>query len=526
MAVDSVAERQTSPLRIQKLPSIFLYGFVLWLGTVSLQAQAQGVVAEPNLQLFTVLAAINAAGYDVGAGRPELAPMRDAVRRELAAKDIPSLPALRDFYRDHQLYDASRDVGQYISLALLMSGPPSFDLQLSPVNLPPDVLDLQEMVPLIAAFYREADIQALWEKHLPAMERESERYQKALAQIILETNSYLRVNTVNYWNRRFAVYINPLGAPNQTQARSYGDDYFIAASPSAEMPEQEIQHGWLHYHFDPYLLKYGREVVSKQELLKITKQAPALDISFQRSFNLLLVESLILAVQARRSTADSEARLRIVNDAVEEGFLLTSYFFEAMEVFEQQPVGMRLYYPEMIEAISVEGEQERLSKVQFRAQSARPRREILWSSFEQMARRGENSIALGEYEDARQIFDSLSKQYGPRPRALYGLAIIATHQNNPELARQYFTQVAASGADPNLKAWSHIYLGRMLDLEGNREAALAEYAAALATGDASADTRTAAEKGMTEGFAPPPGASQPQDIQKEEPKPRHGVPLG
>ena len=521
-----MAERQTGPLRIRKFPSIFLYGCALWLGAVSLQAQVQGVVAEPNLQLFTVLAAVNAAGYDVGAARPELAPMRDAVRRELAAKDIPSLPALRDFYRDHQLYDASRDLGQYISLALLLSGPPSFDLQLSPVNLPPDAVDLQEMVPLIAAFYREADIPALWNKYLPAMERESERYQKALAQVILQTNSYLRVNTPGYWNRRFAVYINPLGAPNQTHARSYGDDYFIAVSPSAELPEQEIQHGWLHYLLDPYPLKYAREVVSKAELQQIAERAPALDAPFQNSFSLLLTESLIQAIQARRSTADSEARLRIVNDAVEEGFFLTAYFFEAMEAFEQQPVGMRLYYQEMIEAISVEGEQERLGKVQFRAQSAEPRREILWSSFEQMARRGEDSIAREEYEDAQRIFDALSKQYGPRPRALYGLAIIATQQNKPELAKQYFTQVAASGADPHLKAWSHIYLGRMLDLEGNRKAALAEYAAALAAGDSSADTRAAAEKGMKEGFSPAGRESQPQEIPREERKPRHGVPLG
>lgn len=526
-------------MRLRKFPPIFLYGCVLWLGAASLgvvslqgqqrgqqQGQQQGIVAEPNLQLFTVLAAVNAAGYDVGAGRPELAPMRDAVRKELAAKDIPSLPALRVFYGDHRLFDPSRDLGQYVSLALLLSGPPSFELQLSPANLPPDVVDLQDMVPLIAAFYQEAGIQSLWEKYLPAMEQESGRYQKALAQIIQETNGYLRVNTPGYWNRRFAVYINPLGAPNQTHARSYGDDYFIVVSPSAEIPAQEIQHGWLHYHFYPYLLKHVREVVSKQALLKISEQAPALDVSFQRSFSLLLNESLIQAVQARLSAADSEARLRAVQDAVEEGFLLTPYFFEAMETFEQQPVGMLLYYPEMIEAISVEEEQERLAQVQFRAQPSEPRSEILWFSYEQMARRGEDSIGQGDYEGALRIFEGLVKQYGPRPRTLYGLAIVATHQNQPVTAKQYFTQVAAANAAPHLKAWSHIYLGRMLDMEGNREEAQAEYAAALAAGDSSSETRAAAEKGMQEGFAPAGRENPPQEIPREERKPRHGVPLG
>ncbi|MCZ6751753.1 MAG: hypothetical protein O7E51_08000, partial [Acidobacteria bacterium] len=168
----------------------------------------------------------------------------------------------------------------------------------------------------------------------------------------------------------------------------------------------------------------------------------------------------------------------------------------------------------------------RLAQVQFRAQPAEPRSEILWFSYEQMARRGEDSIGQGDYEGALRIFEGLAKQYGPRPRTLYGLAIVATRQNKPVMAKQYFTQVAASNADPHLKAWSHIYLGRMLDMEGNREAAQAEYAAALAAGDASPETLAAAEKGMQEGFAPAGRESQPQEIPREERKPRHGVPLG
>ena len=45
-------------------------------------------------------------------------------------------------------------------------------------------------------------------------------------------------------------------------------------------------------------------------------------------------------------------------------------------------------------------------------------------------------------------------------------------------------------------AWSHIYLGRMLDLECKRDQALAEYNEALAVRDGQLDTRLAAERGV------------------------------
>ena len=499
--------------------------------------RAQEIVAEPNLQLFTVLAAINAAGYDAGMERPERVALRVAVRRDLAQRNIPSLPALQEFYQSHRLADPTQNLSQYISLALFLSPPPQFELPQNPANLPPEVLDLQDMVPLIATFYQEAGIEELWTRYLPSLEEESDRYRKLLARVIQETNAYLRMDTAGYWNRRFAIYINPLGAPSQTNARSYGENYFIVVGPLVEIPEEEIRHGWLHYLLDPYPLRHARLVESKAELQKFAARTPALDPAFRSRFSLLLTESLIRAIQARRLRGDAEAKRRAANEALEEGFYLTGYFFDAMGEFEKQPVGMRLYYPEMIEAISTKREQERLAKVSFRAAAASSRQEAQWNSPEQMVRLGEESIARGDYEQARQVLESLAKQSGPQPRALYGLAIVASQQKQPQLAKQYFTEAASLASDPRTKAWSHIYLGRLLDVEGNRPGALAEYAAALAVGDSSADTRAAAEKGLQEGFVPPgfvvpPGSSAggkagPQAASEEQmKKPRNRIPLG
>ncbi|MBI1954979.1 MAG: tetratricopeptide repeat protein [Acidobacteria bacterium] len=489
--------------------------------------RAQDIVAEPNLQLFTVLAAINAAGYEGGMQSSELSALRAGIRQELAQRKIPTLPALRDFYQSHRLEDPGRELSQYVSLALFLSGPPSFGLEQSPVNLPPEVWDLREMVPLLAAFYQEADLASLWEKSLPLMEEESEKYRKFLAQVIQETTGYLRLDTSGTWSRRFAIYSSPLGASNQTNARIYGNIYYIVVGPSAGIPEEEIQHGWLHFLLDPLPFRYPREVGAKAELLKIAQRAPALDDAFRKDFDLLLTESLIRAILARRSRADAEAKRRAVQDAMQEGYFLTGYFFEALEKFEQQPVGMRLYYPEMIGAISVPHEQERSAQVQFLAQPSRPREEIRRSSLDQMLRLGEENIALGQYEQARQIFASLLQQYGQQSQVLYGLGIVASQQKQPQEAKEYFQQAASLASDPHIKAWSHIYRGRLFDVEGDRAAALAEYSAALAAGDPSGDTRAAAEKGLEERFSPQDSASPP--LAEEPPgegKPHKGEPLG
>jgi len=58
-------------------------------------AEAGSIDASPSL--FTVMAAINAAGYKADLSSPQNHPLRAAVQAELAKRDIPSLPALRSF---------------------------------------------------------------------------------------------------------------------------------------------------------------------------------------------------------------------------------------------------------------------------------------------------------------------------------------------------------------------------------------------------------------------------------------------
>ncbi len=71
----------------------------------------------------------------------------------------------------------------------------------------------------------------------------------------------------------------------------------------------------------------------------------------------------------------------------------------------------------------------------------------------------------------------------------------------PEEAIDGFQKTLATSKDPRLLSWSHIYLGRMLDLDCKRDEAVAEYKQALETRDGQQDTRLAAERGVKTAYA-------------------------
>src|ERR1035441_9975535 len=125
---------------------------------------------DASQTLFTVMAAINAAGYDAAVSSPSNNQLRNAIRASLAKRDIPSLTALKVFFEQHHRTDDTAELSQYISFALTAGGPPDFAVKVRDVDIPPDVTPLLGLSPLLAAFYREAGIEELWAKAQPALE--------------------------------------------------------------------------------------------------------------------------------------------------------------------------------------------------------------------------------------------------------------------------------------------------------------------------------------------------------------------
>jgi len=86
-------------------------------------------------------------------------------------------------------------------------------------------------------------------------------------------------------------------------------------------------------------------------------------------------------------------------------------------------------------------------------------------------------------------------------RANFILARAAILTGHPDQAISDFQKTLATSQEPRLLAWSHIYLGRMLDLDCKRDQALTEYKSALEVRDGQLDTRLSAERGIKAAYA-------------------------
>jgi tetratricopeptide (TPR) repeat protein len=459
--------------------------------------------ASPTL--FAVMAAINAAGYDTDAASPNNSPLREIVRKELAGKQIPVVSALKDFYAEHHKNDATADLSQYISYALSVDGPPKFALKGRAVETPPDAVPLAALSPLLAEFYREADIEDLWQRAQPSFEQAIERYHEPVAEAVLQVNGFLRNETSGTSGASFQIYVDLLGAPNQIQTRSYGRNYYVVITPSPEPRVRDVRHAYLHYLLDPFATRHEEIIMRKRGLSDHAQRAPALDASFKSDYLLLVTESLIKAIEARLDRQPAE-----VNQAMLEGYILTAYFAEHLPVYLKQEQAMRFYYPQMIDAIDLKREDARLSPIEFVSQAPvravkvveAPRPPEPKGVYKTLAA-AEQAYTDRDLEAARQLFLKALEETGDRPlhaKAYYGLARIAAREKNPEMAERLFEKTLENDPLPQEKAWSLVYLGRLSDAAGEREQATRRYREALAVEGASPAAHEAAEQGVQQSF--------------------------
>ncbi|PYX38062.1 MAG: hypothetical protein DMG75_05010 [Acidobacteria bacterium] len=86
---------------------------------------------------------------------------------------------------------------------------------------------------------------------------------------------------------------------------------------------------------------------------------------------------------------------------------------------------------------------------------------------------------------------------------MFILAQVATMNRDMQGARNYFERALEVAQEPKVVAWSHIYLGRIFDLQQSREAALNHYRAAKTAGGSLPEAKAAAERGLEQPYEPP-----------------------
>ena len=460
---------------------------------------------DSNEALFTVLAAINAAGYDDQIDAASTHVFRHTLRTEIGARNLDSVFQLKRFFRDHKLPNPNAELSRYISYALLINGPPDFDYRDPDMVRPPDATSVEGLSPLLAAFYREANLSDAWQRAQPFYDQLIEQYHEPVARAILLVNAYARNTTSGYLGRRFQIYVDLLGAPNQVQSRSFGDESFVVVTPSPEAQIDGIRHAYLHYLIDPLGLKFSEDINKKHALGDYAQGAGALEDHYKTEFVDLATESLIKAIESRLDRKPAEAE-----QAMKEGFVLAPALAEQLAIYESQEAALRLYFPNLFAGLDFKREEQRLANIEFvssrTSRTVRPAQTVKPPELTGAAKTladGDQAYTDRDLDRAKLTYLHVLEQTTEQSwhaKAYYGLARVAVLQKDPETGDRLFRKVLELEPDAETKSWSLLYLARLADSQGDRDQAVENYKAALAVPDAPESVRQAAQKGVAEAF--------------------------
>ena len=463
---------------------------------------------DASKSLFAVLAAINVAGYDAEIDSPTNHPFRNELRQELAKRNLKSLRWLKEFFAEHRKDDWNDELGQYISYALSVDGPPDFKWRYPTDRTPPAASALEPMGALLKQFWEEAELEKYWQRAQPAFDAMIARYHEPLTNAVLQDNGYLRNPTSGSRGRRFQIFVDVLGAPNQVHARGFVDDYFVVVTPSVQLRVADVRRAYLHYLIDPMAIRASTAIEKKKKVCALAERAPALSELYKQDCVLLAGQSLVRAVESRMDHAPAK-----VEEAMREGYVFTAYFAEALVFYEKQEISLRLLLPEMIDAINVKREERRIEDVAFVDKPAVHMVKVetlaapVKSAVEVTLEAADKQLKARDFEAARTLYRQALEQAAAKrlqARASFGLAQVAGAQKDFELAEQLFQKTLASEPDAFEKAWSLVHLGRLALSARETAQALQFFEAALAVDGGSAQARQAAQSGKEAALAAKP----------------------
>ncbi len=467
--------------------------------------------------LFRVVAAMNVCGYDQELSSSSA--IRLEVRSDLVeASKSPAVAAaakeMCGFYRDHQQGDAAHDLAQYVSLALNLGGPPDFAPKLKEADMPPDAAYVLGFVPLLKDYYAAAKLHAIWQNHQPEYLALIDQYHGPVAGMITSTDNYLRMPLSGYQGRSFTVYLEPMAAPGQMNSRNYMQDYYyLVVSPAGNNIHMDaLRHTYLHFVLDPLIAKRATALDRLKPILIAVQRAPMAE-EYKRDAGLLVIECLIRAIEAQTPSdpkLPEKDRLALVQRDEAEGFVLTGYFREQLHDFGRGNTGLQDAFPDWLHNIDVLHEKKRASEIAFASQASPEIMQATKRVPPQKVELAEHALASGNPAEAGKLAQEALQANQEPARAYFVLAKVATFKGDMQGAQTNFQKALDAAKDPQVAAWCHIYLGRILDLQGERESAIVQYQAALAMSDAPAETKTAAERGLKEPYQPPTAKQQDQ----------------
>jgi len=480
-------------------------------------APVTNVSVDGSEAMFATMCALLAAGFEADVSSENWTPMRAQLRDRMQHQEGPAVDAVREFYKKHELADAGAMLSQYIWFGLVSGPAPKFTPTLRRDELPPEVIALEGFSEILSAYYVEQHIGRLWVQVQPVYNHEIDEIHDAVSQIVFVATNYLRQLSNPGDPRTFTIIVEPL-VGRITNVRNFQDHYAIVLSGSADVPVDVVRHAFLHFLLDPLPLQYPHVIAVKRPLYDVATRAPRLTPDLRDDLPSYFSECLVRAVELKLKRMSPGEREAAIDNDDTDGYILVRPLFKALASFEGAEPSMKLYFPDMVRTIDVNAEVKRAQTVKFAPETGAPKQGD--TAAEQVARtrkpqpttipndsgaiadltEGERRIAEKNPRAAETSFQRVLAKYPDQPRAWYGIGLVALLDRDAIRAKEVFGRLTtgehAATQDPLVLTWSHIYLARIYDDEGQPEQAKTEYQAALAVNGGPEQAKQAAQKGL------------------------------
>jgi tetratricopeptide (TPR) repeat protein len=459
------------------------------------------VSVDGSEAMFTTICALLAAGFESNVSADNWTAFRAQMRERLRRQQGPAVEAVRQFYRQHELRDPGATLSRYLWFGLVSGPAPAFQPVLRRDELPPEVIALEGFSEILSNYYQEQKIGQMWRQVQPIYEREVERLHDPVSQVVFVASAYLREIIEPSGPRTFAVVVEPL-VGRITNVRNFGNHYALVLSGGEEIPTDIVRHAYLHFLLDQLPLMYPHVTAVKRPLFEKAAAAPRLAPELKEDYESYFAECMVRAVELKLKRISPGEREAALSRDDEEGYVLVKPLLAALPKFENSEPSMKLFFPDLVRAIDVRAEATRLAAVKFApAEAAKTDDE---AASEEVARRksavpttvpndaevltalteGERRIAEKNARAAEASFQKVLAKYPDQARAWYGIGLVAMLDHDAARAKQVFGRLTvgehAATEDPMVLVWSHVYLARIYDDEGNSQVAKAEYQSALA----------------------------------------------
>lgn len=513
-------------------------------------------------RVIVMMAALNVAGYDYEPGGRALSVVRQQLRNDLRAIRPELVQRIRSYFQAHRkgANDAAA-VAPYLSLALSMTDPPAFTIDVAADRLPEDVREITDFALILEEFYRETSFSRLLPKYVETYVKVAETYGQSAGLALGTVLTYLHtepvlelpplyvprrterpkkgapIERISIPNRvrQFVILPDLLNATGAANLRIVRDTYYLLLGPTVEPNVEAMRRAFISFVIDPLTEKQVREVSAiRGDLRKLMEsRGERLDQEYaQRSAYFLLTDSLVRATDARMDVVGLAARRPSSEDEAlyelslgyDRGAVLVYHFYEQIKAFEPVGVNIRDYFASLLKNIDFTREAarlteyatrlERVKKLRTEATLAPAPKPTIGNADEKLVSQivdADRLMKARSYESARLLLETALRENPNNARVLFGLAEVASKQATSLedadrveealfAAIEYYRQ-AVKNAAPETEQWlaqrSYVAAARILDFIAENNPALAERLAA----DAVAAYEAALRIGKVEGGA-------------------------